>query len=273
MVTRMDGDVGRILNRIRERHLEENTIVFFCSDNGAPGVTDDGRFHSGSDFRGQKGTFYEGGIRVPMIVRWPGQVPAGVVSRKVWYFADFLPTAAESRGPRSLPALDGVSILPTLLGQPQELAGRLLYWENRSGQAARVDDWKAVRPAFGQKLELYDLSRDPRETHDLAGQNPEVVTRIETAMKAARVPSANYPTELIGEESEAKGRSTMKPNQLLVVAVALLAGLIGFRSAVADDRPAAAPQYRLDPCRRCLAAHRLLRRDGHRNAPPRSPGP
>ncbi len=204
MVTRMDGDVGRILNRLRERHLEESTIVFFCSDNGAPGATADGRFHSGSDFRGQKGTFYEGGIRVPMIVRWPGKVPAGVVSPKVWYFADFLPTAGELAKAKVPPGLDGVSILPTLLGRSQELAGRLLYWENRTGQAARIDDWKAVRPAFAETLELYDLSRDPRETHELAAQNPAVVARIESAMKAARVPSANYPTEVIRKKAKRK---------------------------------------------------------------------
>jgi arylsulfatase A-like enzyme len=211
MVTRMDGEVGQVLERLRALGLEGRTIVFFCSDNGAPGVTDNSRFRSGSSFRGQKGTFYEGGIRVPMIVRWPGKVPAGQVSRQVWYFADVLPTAAALAGIEAPSGLDGLDVLPTLLGQPQDLSGRLLYWENRRGQAARLGTWKAVRPEFGQKLELYDLATDPDEAHDRAGEHPELIARFEAAMGTAHVPSPYYPREATPSRKANAKRKAAQP--------------------------------------------------------------
>jgi arylsulfatase A-like enzyme len=194
MVTRMDGDIGRVLERIRALGLAEKTLVFFCSDNGAPAFSEQSRFHSGSDFRGRKGTFYEGGVRVPMIARWPGKVPAGADSSRVWYFADVLPTLAEVAGAKVPSNLDGISVLPTLLGKPQDaLADRFIYWESRSGQGARLGNWKVVRPAYGKPLELYDLSRDAGESRDLATERPEVLARLESLMKAAHVDSPDYP--------------------------------------------------------------------------------
>ena len=154
--------------------------------------------------RGHKQNFYEGGIRVPSIVRWPGRVPAGAVGDHPWYFADFLPTAAELAGVKVPSRLDGISILPALLGP--KAAGRtqpkheFMYWElprydAKRGeffkeipmQAVRMGDWKAVRPKPNGPLELYNLKEDIAETKDVAAANPTVMARIEEYLKTARV--------------------------------------------------------------------------------------
>ena len=203
MVTRLDGHVGRILTLLEELKLDRDTIVFFTSDNG--GVSADGhdvkRFRSNGPFRGQKGTLYEGGIRVPMIVRWPGRVAAKTTSDVPWGFWDFLPTAAALAGTRAPGGLDGLSMVPTILGDKggQKAPAREFYWEhlqfNRQTsslrtdnmiQAARMGDWKAVRPKPGVPLELYDLSRDEAETTDVSAANPAIVAKIESYLKTAR---------------------------------------------------------------------------------------
>jgi arylsulfatase A-like enzyme len=196
MVTRMDRDVGRLMTLLNELKLDEKTIVFFCSDNGAQKRWE-GRFDSCGPFRGQKGDLYEGGIRVPMIVRWPGQVPAGKANHSVWYFADFLPTAAALAGLKPPGSVDGANVLPTILGESQNLSERFLYWEypqQRLQQAVRWRNWKAVRTAPDRDLELYNLSADISEAHNLAAGNPEIVARIESYLKGARTESPNWPT-------------------------------------------------------------------------------
>jgi arylsulfatase A-like enzyme len=195
MITRMDRDVGRILDLLKELGLEDNTIVFFTSDNGSPegGGT---MFNSNGVFKGKKGTLSEGGLRVPMIVRWPGKVPAAKVSDAPWYFADVMPTLVELVG-GDLPAkLDGVSVLPTLLGRPQDLSGRFLYWErppNKFQQAVRLGNWKALRPGPNQPLQLFDVVDDPGEEHNVAGSHPGVVARFEAYLKTARTESPYWP--------------------------------------------------------------------------------
>jgi len=196
MITRMDRDVGRIMNLLNELDIDERTIVFFCSDNGAAQRWE-GIFDSSGPLRGKKGDLYEGGIRTPMIVRWPNRVPAGVVSDKVWYFADFLPTVTELAGVEPSSNIDGVSILPTLLGKEQKLENRFLYWEHFGGsfqQAVRIGDWKGLRLGPKEPMELYDLSNDIGEQHNSAAQHPEVVNKIEDYLKTARTESKNWPT-------------------------------------------------------------------------------
>ena len=126
MITRMDGDVGRLLRLLDELSIANNTIIFFCSDNGAADRYD-GTFDSSGQLRGRKRDMYEGGIRTPMVVRWPGRIAAGAVCDVPWMFADFLPTAvslAQAELPAA-PSIDGSSIVPTLLGKEQpELADR-----------------------------------------------------------------------------------------------------------------------------------------------------
>lgn len=200
MVTRLDSDVGRIMALLGELDIDENTVVFFCSDNGAADRWE-GRFDSSGILRGRKRELYEGGLRVPMIVRWPGKVTAGSVSDAVWSFADVLPTLADLGG-AALPAgigLDGVSVLPTLLGKDQGLLhDRFLYWEFFEGgfqQAARWKDWKAVRRKRGGALELYDLSTDISEKRDRAGSEKAIVEKFEQFFRTARTESPAWPLD------------------------------------------------------------------------------
>ena len=200
MVTRLDRDVGRLLARLKERGLEENTLVFFTSDNGpsAEALHQPSFFQSGGPLRGVKRDLYEGGIRVPMIARWPGKVPAGKVSDQVWAFWDVLPTLAELAGAEPPRGLDGISLAPTLLGQPQTRQHEYLYWDyghtrGKYLQAVRIGDWKGVRNGVGSPLELYNLKIDLGETRDVAPAHPEVVERIQQVMTNAGQVDPNYP--------------------------------------------------------------------------------
>jgi len=192
MVSRLDRDVGRIMEMLRDLGIYRSTVTFLSSDNGAA-RTWDGIFDSGGRLRGTKGSLYEGGIRTPMVVHWPGHFPPGV-SDAVWYFADFLPTAAELARAKPPEDLDGVSVLPTLLGREQRLDRRCLYWEYYGGgfqQAVRFGNWKAIRR--GERLELYDLARDLGETNDLAEENLNIVRSMLGRMDESHTPSKNWP--------------------------------------------------------------------------------
>jgi arylsulfatase A-like enzyme len=192
MITRMDAGIGRLLDLLAQLGIDENTLVFFTSDNGphSEGGTGLGFFEDGSNvednhdpwffdspgpLRGIKRDLYEGGIRVPMIARWPGNVPAGGISGQVWAFWDVLPTLAEITGFGPVPEdLDGVTVFPALLGE-QKVDHGPLYWEcyeRGFQQALRMDNWKAVRLAQDKPLELYDLNVDPGETSDISVQHP-----------------------------------------------------------------------------------------------------
>ncbi len=198
MITRMDADIGRLLERLKELKIEENTVIFFTSDNGPhkEGGVDPKFFNSSGPFRGIKRDLYEGGIRVPMIVRWPARIKSGQVSDFVWANWDFLPTAAEIARAEPPKNLDGFSVLPLLTGQEQTNRHDSLYWEfHERGfqQAARMGDWKAVRPQAGEKLELYNLKTDAAEKKDVAANNPEVVEKFEKFLKTARTESPRWP--------------------------------------------------------------------------------
>ena len=146
--------------------------------------------------RGIKRDLYEGGIRVPLIVRWPGKIKPGVVNDQAWAFWDFLPTAAGIASVKVSEQMDGLSMLPALLGKPQTNQHDFLYWEfHERGfqQAVRMGDWKAVRPQAGAPLELYNLNADLGEKRNVAAQNPDVVARIEAYLKTARTESAQWP--------------------------------------------------------------------------------
>jgi len=196
MVTRLDRDLGRLLALLRELDLERRTLVFFCSDNGGVDRRE-GVLDSVGPFRGKKGVPYEGGLRVPMIVRWPGRIAPGTVSSAPWYFADVLPTLCELGGAKVPGGVDGVSVLPTLLGREQpELRTRKLYWEQYSGggfqQAARWGRWKGHLQAGRDQFELYDLEQDQMEARNVAAAHPEVVRELRAYFAAAHVPSANW---------------------------------------------------------------------------------
>jgi arylsulfatase A-like enzyme len=195
MITRMDRDIGRLFERLKRHGIDRQTLVLFSSDNGPhrEGGADPEFFDANGPLRGIKRDLYEGGIRVPMIVRWPGTAPAGRVSDHIGSFADFLPTAAELAGLRSPENTDGISFLPAIRGQTREQKQHeYLYWEfyeRGSAQAVRMGDWKGVCKPFWGEVELYNLKEDLGETDNRSARHPEIVSRIRAAMKEAHIPT------------------------------------------------------------------------------------
>lgn len=191
MITRMDRDIGRILDTVEAMGQTENTLIIFTSDNGPhrEGGADPEFFNSAGGLRGIKRDLYEGGIRVPMIARWPGSIEAGSESHLPGASWDFMPTFAEAADVAPPNPTDGVSILPTLIGETN--AGRAqdihdaLYWEfNEQGftQAVRMGDWKGLRRGGSGPVEVYDLLNDPGETMDLGAARPDVAMALAAAM-------------------------------------------------------------------------------------------
>ncbi len=200
MITRMDDDVGQIMRLIKRMGLDDNTVVFFSSDNGPhkEGGVNPEFFDSNGPLRGIKRDLYEGGIRVPLIVRWPGKIKAGSVSNHVSAFWDFFPTAAEIADVKAPDDIDGISFVPSLLGERHNQQKHdFLYWEfqrqNIFNQAARMGNWKGVRFGFDMLIELYNLKQDIGETKNVADENPEIVSRIEEYLQTARSESKYWP--------------------------------------------------------------------------------
>ncbi len=198
MIHLLDRDVGRLVRKIDSLGLGERTIIFFTSDNGphSEGASKADFFDSNGPLRGIKRALYEGGIRVSMIARWPGQIEADRESDFYWGFQDLLPTAAALAGAGVPDSIDGHSVLPTLLGEDQKPA-EYLYWEFFEGgfhQAIRRGRWKGVRrKKLEAPLELYDLETDLGEQDDLAKEHPELVAELESLMKSARSDSPHWP--------------------------------------------------------------------------------
>jgi arylsulfatase A-like enzyme len=200
MITRLDQSVGRLLARLEEQRLHRDTIIIFTSDNGPhdKGGVDPEFFKSSGPLRGLKRDLYEGGLRVPMIVWWPGRVEAGKVSDQVWAMWDLLPTLGEVAGARVPDGLDGISMLPTWVGGKQTNQHEQLYWEfHERGfqQAVRMADWKGLRLAPTEPLELYNLRSDPAEKKNVAAEHPGIVAKLEKIMKTERTESPDWPTD------------------------------------------------------------------------------
>ncbi len=201
MVTRLDADVGELIRLLKEMDIDRETFVVFTSDNGPQGREEGGYeqalFDSNGPLRGLKRELYEGGIRVPLIVRWPGRVRAGATVTQPVTLCDLLPTAAALAGARTDEALDGVSLLPLLSGgrAPRRES---LYWEFHEGgfaQAVRMGRWKAVRRGTNGAPELYDLQSDIGETRDLAAKHPALVRRAVEIMSREHVESVDWPLD------------------------------------------------------------------------------
>ncbi len=197
-ITRLDADIGKLLAKLDELGLAKNTIVIFSSDNGPhqEGGNKVEFFASAGPHRGFKRSLTDGGIRVPALVRWPGVVKPGTTSDHVWAFWDFLPTACALAGIDTPKGLDGISIAPTLTGTGEQKRHEFLYWEFHEGgtaQAVRHGNWKAIRPAPGRALELYDVVSDPGEKSNVAADHPAVVEKIEAYLKTARTESKEFP--------------------------------------------------------------------------------
>ena len=203
MVDRMDGDVGRLLDLLKELKLDDRTIVMFSSDNGPhlEGGADPEFFDSNGPLKGYKRDLYEGGIRVPMLVRWTGKIKAASKSEHVSAFWDVLPTCMELAGAAVPNGIDGISFVPTLLGYGKtQTQHAQLYWEfhEQGGkQALRMGKWKAVRlnakSAANGALELYDLSKDPGEKTNVAARNKSVVEEMAARMQVSRLPNQEFP--------------------------------------------------------------------------------
>jgi len=201
MITRLDADIGTLLAQLQKLNLEKNTLVIFTSDNGPhrEGGNQPEFFRSSGPLRGIKRDLYEGGIRVPLIMRWPEQIRPGTVSDHICAFWDFLPTACDLAGVPIPSPCDGISLAPLLTGQGTQRTHEFLYWEFHEGgfrQAVRHGRWKALRHAPHLPLELYDLHTDPGEARNIATEHPDIIARIENYLKTARTDSREFPIRL-----------------------------------------------------------------------------
>jgi arylsulfatase A-like enzyme len=184
LLSHLDQGVGRVVKKLREHGLEENTLVAFLSDNGGPTRE---LTSSNVPFRGQKGQLFEGGIRVPMIMKWPAQYPKGRVEERVVSALDILPTATRAAGLGPLMNVDGVDLTPALSADAAAEIHAGLYWRVGEQAAYRAGDWKILcrfHEAGIPQWELFNLKDDPSETKNVAAAHPEHVDRLERDWRA-----------------------------------------------------------------------------------------
>ena len=201
MVSRLDAYVGELVSRLKELGLYENTLILFSSDNGPhrEGGADPDFFDSNGPWRGYKRDLYEGGIRVPMIVSWPGHVAEGASTDFMCSFWDLMPTLREVTGSSSAEGLDGLSLLPLWEGRKGQASHAYLYFEFQElggRQAVRQGPWKLVHLGVrseSPRYELYNLDDDPGETTDLSSTHPDIVASLQRLMQEAHVPNPDFP--------------------------------------------------------------------------------
>ena len=212
MITLLDSYVGRLMALLKELEIDERTIMFFTSDNGpvSVGGRDFEFFDGAGPLRGGKRELYEGGIRVPMIVRWPGTISENEVRDDIWTLTDVKATLSDVAGGETT-VTDGISVLPTLLGNKQNISNRVFYWawegrpllgpvglSSSRGepvfiQAVRLRNWKAVRFNRSERIELYNLRLDIGETHNLAARYPSVKEKLRRIMDQEHAPLWDSP--------------------------------------------------------------------------------
>jgi len=205
MINLLDDQVGEIVAKLKELGIEDNTIIIFSSDNGPhlEGGADPDYFNSNGIYKGYKRDLYEGGIHAPMIVCWPGKVKAASTSNHISAFWDFLPTVAEIIGAETPDNIDGISFLPSLLGEKnQQQQHDYLYWEfhEKNGRLAiRQGDWKLIRYNVfvpeNTTTELYNLINDPGEENNVAQENSEITLKLLSMLETARTPSKDFKFE------------------------------------------------------------------------------
>ena len=198
MITRMDGDVGRLFDLLHELKIDDQTIVFFTSDNGPHDEARHNldRFDPNGPLTGIKRSLTEGGVRVPLIVRWPENIQAGTTSDHICYSADVMPTLADLTDTKVPDNIDGLSFLPTLLNSGEQPEHEYLYWEfyeQGSRQSVRFGDWVAIRqPMSTGTIELFNVVNDISEQHDMAAERSDLVSRATSYMDSAHVPHPNW---------------------------------------------------------------------------------
>jgi arylsulfatase A-like enzyme len=202
MVARLDAYVGQVLEKLKQKGIDKNTLVIFSSDNGPhqEGGNDPSYFNSSGGLRGIKRDLYEGGIREPFIAWWPGTIKAGATSNYAGAFWDLMPTFAELAKQPAPAGIDGISIVPALLGQKNAPSHRFLYWEfhEQGGkQAVRMGKWKGIKlNVIGQPnapVELYDLQTDRGEKNNVAAKHPDIVQTIQTIMQQEHRENSDFP--------------------------------------------------------------------------------
>ncbi len=232
MVTMVDRQVGETIALLKELNLDNKTFVMFSGDNGGNDYFSSKEFpkgvhgankhpKTGVEYRGHKGNLYEGGLRIPAWARWPGNIEPGRVSDLVWYFPDVLPTIAEITGANTPNDVDGISLVPELIGEVK--AGRkqkeheYLYWEITGQTAIRMGHWKAYQAKPKADWELYNLQNDISETTNLSKSNPEVLSKLMKIASEAHTPSVEgtfTTTELHERDRAAKfGGTPPQPKQ------------------------------------------------------------
>ena len=201
MIHLLDEQVGSIMAKLKSLGVDDNTLIMFSSDNGPhlEAGADPDYFDSNGKLRGYKRDLYEGGIRVPLIARWNGVIKPATVSDHVSAFWDIMPTLADLVGTSLSHEVDGISFLPTLIGDEKQKQHDHLYWEFHelgSRWAVRQGDWKLVQYNVGKNprgpFELYNLNDDPGEQNDLASEEPMVVDRMKAILVREHTPSANF---------------------------------------------------------------------------------
>jgi len=224
MISRLDTDIGKILQRLKDKGIEKNTLIIFTSDNGPYGKKIIKFFNSAGTYKGQKASLFEGGVRSPFIAYWPGTIPSGKTSDHVAILYDMLPTFAELAGVNVEKATDGVSIVPTLLGKGKQKKHPYLYWELGGTQATRFGNYKAIKK--GSSLQLYNLEEDPSEKKNIAKSKPEITDRAQKILNSAHTASDIYPIKSLNEtfkttdignghkaEKKKKGKKRNKKNK------------------------------------------------------------
>ncbi|HRE51519.1 MAG TPA: arylsulfatase [Flavitalea sp.] len=233
MITRLDTQVGKVLTLINDLGLDENTIIFFASDNGfsaygyegrylreKDGLTLEAFFNLSSPTKGRKGDTFNGAFHVPALVRWPGHIKPGQVSDHIWAFWDFMPTAAAIAGVNPPRNTDGISILPALIEKGKQKQHDFLYWEFKNTQMVRTGKWFSRRPGGDKHIELYDLEADPQQNNDLSASNPNIVKRIARHMDKSHTPGDVWPspgeTEAEFNKRIAEKNIPPRPNNLFL---------------------------------------------------------
>ena len=200
MVTKLDEEIGIITDHLRKLNLENNTIIFFSSDNGPhnEGGNTPKFFNSSGGLRGIKRNLYEGGIRIPLIIKWPDKIKKPIISDHISAFWDFVPTVCEILNIKIPDDTDGISYLPAMLNRSQK-KHEYLYWELyglKFKRAVRINNWKAVQVFNNKKnntvIELYNLNNDPSESSDIADKHPEIVEKVKNIFNNAHTSNKLY---------------------------------------------------------------------------------